>query len=136
MAPRLTPHVRHREKYVDIPVAEPRAFVFAEGGQLRRSARTLRQFVSALEAGPLSDLQGYLRRGDFSRWIRDVFGDYPLAERLHEFEARHRETGDSHTIPDIVAAVRERYDLIEPILPNPPTKVVRQEAPGDQYAAV
>ena len=33
MAPRLTPHVRHRDKYADVPVPDPRAFVF---GRLTR----------------------------------------------------------------------------------------------------
>ena len=33
IAPRLTPHVRHREKYVDVPVSSYRAFVFNANGQ-------------------------------------------------------------------------------------------------------
>ena len=28
---RLTPHVRHRQKYVDVPVSDSRAFVFGSG---------------------------------------------------------------------------------------------------------
>ena len=34
---RLTPHVRHRQKYVDVPVTESRAFQFAGNG-LRHTA--------------------------------------------------------------------------------------------------
>ena len=48
LAPRLTAHVRHRTKYVDMPIAETHAFVFAEGGHPGPRARTLREFVGFL----------------------------------------------------------------------------------------
>ena len=77
---RLTPHVRHREKYVDVPVTEQRAFVFRRPAWPDPRARTLREFVAALEGAAGSrPFDGYLRRGDFSRWIGDVFGDHALA---------------------------------------------------------
>jgi hypothetical protein len=113
IAPRLTPHVRHREKYVDVPVTEHRAFVFTANGQPSgKHARTLRQFVSILEHAPVAFLDGYLRRGDFSRWIGDVFGDYPLAAELRALEDRHRGGPSADTVPEIVAAIRGRYDLV------------------------
>jgi hypothetical protein len=113
IAPRLTPHVRHREKYVDVPVTEHRAFFFAGNGQPSgKHARTLRQFVSILEHAPVAFLEGYLRRGDFSRWIGDVFGDYPLAAELRALEERHRAGASADTVPEIVAAIRGRYDLV------------------------
>ena len=87
---RLTPHVRHREKYVDVPVTEGRAFVFTEGPVSGRRARTLRQFVAHVEHATSSALQGYLKRGDFSRWIREVFGDHSLAAELRTHEDRYR----------------------------------------------
>jgi hypothetical protein len=111
MAPRLTPHVRHREKYVDIPVAHHRAFVFTSGPASERRAGTLRQFVSMVEQTPPAALEPYLRRGDFSRWIGDVFGDYPLAAELRVLEATHRHGLSADTAPEIAAAVRARYDL-------------------------
>lgn len=113
LAARLTPHVRHREKYVDVPVGETRAFVFGRDGQPRRRAATLRQFVEQIERSGTPTLDGYLRRGDFSRWITDVFGDHPLASRLRSLEARYRSGQDGATIPDIVNAIRSRYDLTE-----------------------
>jgi hydroxymethylpyrimidine pyrophosphatase-like HAD family hydrolase len=114
VGPRLTPHVRHREKYVDVPVPEQRAFVFGGNGHgaLHR-ARTLRQFVAMLEDGRPTVLEPFVRRGDFSRWIGDVFGDYPLAEELRVLEARHRAGPQSDTIPGIATAVRARYDLLD-----------------------
>lgn len=115
LGPRLTPHVRHREKYVDVPVAEPLAFVFAGTGPVRR-VRTLRAFVGSLDLLPPAVLDPYIRRGDFSRWIGDVFGDRPLASELHVLESRHVHEPRVETIPDIVAAIRGRYDLMDRVL--------------------
>lgn len=109
MGRRLTPHVRHREKYVDVPVAEPRAFAFSGGTR----ARTLREFVEALERARHGDLDGYLRRGDFSRWIDDVFGDHALADQLRVQEGRYRGGRDADTVPELVDAIRSRYDLTD-----------------------
>jgi hypothetical protein len=114
MAPRLTPHVRHREKYLDVPVSEQRAFVFtANGHGGGQRARTLRQFVSVLEHVPVAVLEGYLKRGDFSRWISDIFGDYPLAAELRALEGQHRAGASADTVPEIVAAIRARYDVVD-----------------------
>jgi hydroxymethylpyrimidine pyrophosphatase-like HAD family hydrolase len=114
MGPRLTPHVRHREKYVDMPVTEDRAFVFgAYGNAAVRRVRTLRQFVIVLESLPARSFDGYLRRGDFSRWIQQVFGDGTLASELRALEARYRDGGGANAVTDVVAAVRSRYDLAE-----------------------
>jgi hydroxymethylpyrimidine pyrophosphatase-like HAD family hydrolase len=113
IAPRLTPHVRHREKYVDVPVSAHQAFVFHPSGQATaRRVRTLREFVQELEtAAP--HLEGYIMRGDFSRWIRDVFGDGPLAGELQALEDRHRAGTHDDTLAEIANAVRARYDLAE-----------------------
>jgi hydroxymethylpyrimidine pyrophosphatase-like HAD family hydrolase len=110
---RLTPHVRHREKYVDVPVTDPRAFLFTADGSTPRRARTLREFVDAIEGLPTADVDGYLRRGDFSRWIGDVFGDRALADELRAHEERYRRTGAVEQVPEIAAAIRARYDLTD-----------------------
>jgi hypothetical protein len=112
VAARLTPHVRHRQKYVDVPVSESRAFVFAAS----RRARTLRQLVTELEEQPAAALDGYVHRGDFSRWIRDVFGDHVLAADMRAIEARHRGSPHADTVPALVDAIRARYDLREDAL--------------------
>ena len=110
LGPRLTPHVRHREKYVDVPISEPRAFVFAPNGHRHgRRARTLRQFVAELEHS--HDWEGYLQRGDFSRWIADVFGDRVLAGELRAIEAEYRTAHRPETSAEIINAIRARYDL-------------------------
>lgn len=109
VARRLTPHVRHRQKYVDVPVSDQRAFVFTTPPLVR--AKTLRQFVRELERNPSRALESYVERGDFSRWIRDVFGDHALAVDLRAIESRHRGKASPDTVLDLIDAIRARYDL-------------------------
>jgi hydroxymethylpyrimidine pyrophosphatase-like HAD family hydrolase len=110
---RLTEHVRHRQKYVDVPVTESRAFEFAANGGPALRARTLRQFVAAVEHGPPAAMGPYVRRGDFSRWIADVFGDRALADELRAQERRFATGTDTDVLPGIAGAIRARYDLME-----------------------
>ena len=114
VARRLTPHVRHRQKYVDVPVSDQRVFVFTTTPAVR--ARTLRQFVGELERNAIATLEPFVDRGDFSRWIRDVFGDHALASELQVIESRHRGKAGPDTIPDLIDAIRGRYDLREDVL--------------------
>jgi hypothetical protein len=114
LAPRLTPHVRHLAKYIDIALPEARAFVFwRDGLPAGRRARTLREFVTCVEQTPAADLDGHLSRGDFSRWIADVFGDYPLGKTVRQIEDDYR----AGHMPDVAArlglAVRSRYELLD-----------------------
>jgi hypothetical protein len=60
-------------------------------------------------------LDGHLRRGDFSRWLRDVFGDRALAADLEKQEERYRMELNLDVVPDMVNAVRSRYDLTDEI---------------------
>ena len=114
IAPRLTPHVRHREKYVDVPVAEYRAFQFGSNARhAARRVRTLREFVAELEGAPASYLEPYVRRGDFSQWIADVLGDHALAAELRTLEERHQAAARADTVPEMIAAIRARYDFVE-----------------------
>jgi hypothetical protein len=111
IAPRLTHHVRHREKYVDVPVSPHRAFVFNANGRAGHRIRTLREFVSELEHTPSNSLAGYIVRGDFSRWIADVFGDRALAGELRALEQQYRGGSLEETVTEMASAVRGRYDL-------------------------
>jgi hydroxymethylpyrimidine pyrophosphatase-like HAD family hydrolase len=111
LAPRLTAHVRHQTKYLDMPVADAQAFVFAGNGRTGPRARTLKAFSGLLVTLPGDHIESHLRRHDFSRWIADVFRDHPLARRIHAIEARV-EADDPHEIAEAVAqAVRARYEM-------------------------
>jgi hypothetical protein len=106
--------VRHRQKYVDVPVGHARAFVFHGDGRPGPSrAHTLREFVMVLDDLDVAHADGYLRRGDFSRWIADVFGDRPLARELQGYEREYVHSGGGDAVARISAAVKARYELIE-----------------------
>ena len=110
LAPRLTAHVRHRTKYLDMPVLDSQAFMFTGDGRPGARARTLKEFTGLLTALPADRLAGHLRRHDFSRWIEDVFRDRPLAAHLRKVEAGV-ETDNPRDVADSVAqAIRARYE--------------------------
>jgi hypothetical protein len=87
--------------------------VFTANGQPERRIRTLRQFVCELEHVPAPQLADYIARGDFSRWIDDVFGDHALAAELRTLEGRARRATRDDTPSEMASAVRGRYDLSE-----------------------
>jgi hypothetical protein len=109
IAPRLTSHVRHRTKYLDMPVPEPRAFVFTHDGE-RRHARSLKDFVDVLAQLPDNEVMPYLRRHDFSRWLEHVFRDCPLATHVQSIENRVSTDRTRDLADDISQAVRARYE--------------------------
>jgi hypothetical protein len=113
LAPRLTPHARHAAKYVDIPVPRGRAFVFERTDGAPHVARTLREFVAEIETSPSESLTAHLRRGDFSRWVADVFGDYPMAVTLRRLEQEHHTRGTEGMAHRLSDAIRSRYEFVE-----------------------
>ena len=108
IAPRLTTHVRHRTKYFDMPVPPEQAFVFPDSDAA--PATTLKDFVAALAQQPDECLDSHIRRHDFSRWVRDVFHDAPLAARLRAIE--DRQSDPPLAVAEAIGqAIRARYDL-------------------------
>jgi hydroxymethylpyrimidine pyrophosphatase-like HAD family hydrolase len=110
VAPRLTPHVRHRHKYADLPVPISRRFVFtAAPGQ--PVAASLAGFAAMLEQVDPGQMDRHLRHHDFSRWLADVFGDHTLARDVRAVEDAHALGRTVDSAGAIVAAIRRRYDL-------------------------
>src|SRR6185369_2394409 len=103
-------HVRHQTKYLDMPAAEGQAFVFATEGRSGPRVRTLKTFVGFLVTIPGERLEGHLRRHDFSRWIRDVFRDHPLAAHLRGLEDRVDTDEAGEIAGEIGQAIRARYE--------------------------
>ncbi|MGH7306402.1 MAG: HAD hydrolase family protein [Candidatus Rokuibacteriota bacterium] len=106
VAPRLTAHVRHRQKYAEVPVGLGQEFVFTRDGRpTGERARTVRDLLSALPALPDDVMQGHLTRGDFRRWIEDVFGDSELGGVILRLER-----GDVSSVRDALQrAIADRY---------------------------
>jgi hypothetical protein len=94
---RLTPHVRHRQKYVDVPVRDDRAFVFrvSRAATVIR-AHTVREFVAVSESLEMGAADGYLRRGDFLRWISDA-SEITLSRASSEATSGHMFTRSGRT---------------------------------------
>ena len=110
LAPRLTAHVRHQAKYLDMPVLDHQAFVFTDQAGNGPRARTLKQFIGLLAVLPSEPIRAHLERHDFSRWLADVFRDHPLAGHVRALETRVAIDDAKDLGADIAQAIRARYE--------------------------
>ena len=110
VGPRLTEHVRHQSKYLDMPVSEDRGFVFWTPSGPGPRARTLKEFAAVLTTLPNDAIAGHLRRHDFSQWIRGVFRDGPLAKHVHNLEKRIATDTPYDVVESLIQAIRARYE--------------------------
>jgi hydroxymethylpyrimidine pyrophosphatase-like HAD family hydrolase len=125
--PRLTSHVRHKAKYLDVQLLVDQGFWFTEDGHPSAGpARTLKEFLALLEIVPPAAVAGHVHRGDFSRWIGEVFRDQALASEIRKVEQRFR-LGHIHNLTESIAKlIQERYEFSpgdvseSPAAPVPP----------------
>jgi hypothetical protein len=88
--------VRHLGKYADHPVAPREAFVFRlPDGRRAATTDTLRAFLTALKEVDEKALGYHASRGDFSRWIADIFLDRHLASQIRKIERRWQAADDT-----------------------------------------
>jgi hypothetical protein len=82
-------------------------------GPVVATADSLAGFRRAVTAADDIVLAHHARRGDFSRWVRDVFSDHQLAMQLRKTESR-RNRGE---ITDLRRAIEQlvmtRYAMLE-----------------------
>jgi hypothetical protein len=112
MLPRLTSHVRHQTKYLEVPLTEGDGFLFTRNGEpITGPALTVKDFVGQLASSPAGVVEAHARRGDFSRWIKNILRDERLAASVADLENRYV-TGKSQILPSELAnQIRERYEL-------------------------
>jgi hydroxymethylpyrimidine pyrophosphatase-like HAD family hydrolase len=108
LAARLTSHIRHRQKYLDVPVPAYLAFYFPGIGG--RHAQTLTEFMDLLVQAPCEALDGHLRRHDFSRWIRDVYGDRTLSAEIHLLEDAYEQGRRLDVNNALAQIIHDRYE--------------------------
>lgn len=118
LAPRLTAHVRHQAKYLDMPVLESQAFVFTDHGRAGPRARTLKQFMGLLATSSAPQIEGHLHRHDFSHWLDDVFRDNPLGSFIKTIEDRAGTEAPHDLAADIAQAIRARYETTAETMPQ------------------
>lgn len=110
LLPRLTPHVRHKTKYLDVQLGAGQEFVFTDNGRaIAPPARSLKQFVLLLPNTPATSLDGHTRRGDFSRWIEGVFHDHRLASDVRKIEQRYRLGHLEDVRQSMARLIQDRY---------------------------
>lgn len=108
-APRQTAHVRHLNKYIDSVVPPGREFLFRyPHGPVVASANSLQSLRGVLGTVPGAVLAHHAGRGDFSRWVRDVFADLELARQLGKAEvpSRRGELADLREMIDVLITAR------------------------------
>ena len=112
LLPRLTSHVRHKAKYLDIQLVREQAFVFTHNGSpIGPPARTLKDFIQPLKTLPTAVIAAHARRGDFSNWFAGVFHDNLLAADVRKIEQRCR-LGHTEKLSDaLVRAIEGRYEF-------------------------
>jgi hypothetical protein len=110
--PRLTSHVRHKAKYLDVQLLVEQGFWFTDdAGTVAGPARTLKDFLALLGLVPPGVLAGHALRGDYSRWIAEVFHDHALASEIRKVEQRFR-LGHIHDLTESIARlIQERYEF-------------------------
>jgi hydroxymethylpyrimidine pyrophosphatase-like HAD family hydrolase len=110
LLPRLTPHVRHKTKYIDVQLVGGQEFVFTDNGRtIGPPARSLKQFVLSLANTPATSLGEHARRGDFSRWIEGVFHDHRLASDVRKIEQRYRLGHLDDVRQSLARLIQDRY---------------------------
>jgi hypothetical protein len=109
-SPRQTPHVRHLRKYADSQVPPDQRFFFRDpAGGILMAADSLGAFREALASVPEATLAHHAARGDFSRWVLDVFEDQTLGHQVRKLEARWAR-GEIHDLrPRLQELVGVRY---------------------------
>jgi len=112
-APRETPHVRHLKKYADSRVPPEHRFFFRHpDGRLAATAESLNEFRQKIMVVDDEVLNYHTGRGDFSRWMLDIFSDQELARDLRKTERRfcRGEISELRRAIDLLIAVRYGAD--------------------------
>ena len=105
---RITAHVRHKEKDLNVPVVPSHSFIFTRNRvPTGERARTLIEFVEILSRE--KTFTEHLSNHDFTRWIREVFADRMLADQVREIEDGWIEGRVEEDYKTLVDAMQKRY---------------------------
>ena len=111
-AGRRTSHVRHWHKYVEADLPRERRFYFRRSPDEPTGAvaANLSDFHHKLSRANTATIAHHTTRGDFSRWIDDVFQDSILAGQFRTIEDACHAHGDPEAVRgELLAALETRY---------------------------
>lgn len=105
---------RHRRKYAEGQLGDDKSFYFrGPDGRLNLRAQNLGLFVQIAQGVDDATWLHHLRRGDYSRWLRQAIKDGALADEVAEVE---RDAAPAGVAPDaqvtrerVRAAIERRY---------------------------
>jgi hypothetical protein len=101
-------HVRHRRKYAEGRVPYDRGFTFRDArGFIGAHVTSLDELTAELDHAPRAAVAHHAGRGDFSRWIHDVYRDARLAAAV----ARVEQSFSWNEPHAFAASMRELVDL-------------------------
>lgn len=111
LEPAQAQRTRHRRKYAAGTMSKDKSFYFTgPDRRLRLRARNLHTFVELAQGVDDDTWLHHLRRGDYSRWIRDSLGDNELADEITAVEERDSDDA-RRTREQITHLIGERYTL-------------------------
>ena len=104
-------HRRHTRKYAEPKLPEERSFYFrGPKNTLNLRAQNLILFLQLGDGVDDATWLHHLKRGDYSRWVREAINDDELAEQIAQVEEQHsRSANESRT--DIRELIGSRYML-------------------------
>ncbi len=109
VARREVEHRRHVRKYVEGELPPERSFYFrGANGRLNLRAANLTRFRELAEGVDEATWTHHLRRGDYSRWMRDAIKDGELADEVGAVE-RRTGVASAESRALVLEAVRRRY---------------------------
>jgi len=104
--------IRHHRKYVEGDVRYNSFYFRGPAGRQNLRAQNLNVFCQIAEGVDEETWMFHLRRGDYSRWIRDVIKNAALAGEVQDIEARG-DLAAAQTRSLVRAAIEARYTLPE-----------------------
>jgi hydroxymethylpyrimidine pyrophosphatase-like HAD family hydrolase len=113
VAPGSREHRRHQRKYAEGDLGEDRSFYFrGPEGKLNLRAQNLGLFLQLADGVDDGTWLYHLRRGDYTRWFREVIKDERLAEQAARLE-HAADTSATYSRERIRAAIEAEYTMPE-----------------------
>jgi len=100
---------RHRRKYESGELGEDKSFYFrGPEGKLNLRAQNMKMFVQLAEGVDEDTWVHHLRKGDYSKWLREAVKDSAIAEEVAKIE-KNTQLNPSESRAQILDIIRKHY---------------------------